>query len=107
MMRSELFPSVDSDNSSTALNDRKAALQRESEERATARAQQIAAQSSPFSAPHERILLWEKLHGLQLPISPAHKLLHVIAEQTELTVRQVQDEQERRASGQPIPEGAR
>jgi hypothetical protein len=104
-MRSELFTPVDSDNSSSALNDRKAALQRESEERATERAQKIAAQSSPFTAPDQRILLWEKLHGLQLPLSPTHKLLHVIAQQTDLTVRQVQDEQKRRATGEPIPEG--
>jgi hypothetical protein len=103
-MRPELFTS-DSDAPSSALNDRKAALQRESEERAVARAQKIAAQASPFAAPHERILLWEKLHGLRLPLSPAHKLLQVIAQQTDLTVRQVQDEQARRATGEPVPEG--
>jgi hypothetical protein len=89
---------ADTEYSSTGLADRKAAVLREAEERATARAEKIAAQSSPFSTPHQRILLWEKLHGLALPQSPTHKLLQVIAHQTDLSVREVQDEQFRRAA---------
>ncbi len=89
---------AESEASSGSLSDRKAALDREAEERATARAQDIAAQSSPFATPHQRIALWEKLHGLALPRSPTHKLLQVIARQTDLSLRDVQDEQVRRAA---------
>jgi uncharacterized protein with PIN domain len=96
-MRANPF-TTESDYSSSGLSDRKAALVREAEERATARAQKIAAQSSPFAAPHQRIELWERLHGLALPRSPAHKLVNVIARQTDLSVRDVQDEQIRRAT---------
>jgi hypothetical protein len=96
-MRTNPFTS-DSDYSASGLSDRKAALVREAEERATARAQKIAAQSSPFATPHQRIELWERLHGLALPRSAGHKLVNVIARQTDLSVRDVQDEQVRRAT---------
>jgi hypothetical protein len=92
---------ADTEYSSSGLADRKAAVLREAEERATARAEKIAAQASPFTSPHQRISLWEKLHGLALPQSPTHKLLQVIARQTDLSVREVQDEQLRRAADSP------
>jgi hypothetical protein len=97
-VRSNPFTQFEADNPSASLNDRKAAAVREAEERATERAQKIAAQSSPFSTPHQRIVLWERLHGLNLPVSPGHKLVTVIAHQTDLTVREVQEEQLRRAA---------
>lgn len=92
---------ADTDHSSSGLADRKAAVLRDAEDRATARAEKIAAQASPFTSPHQRISLWEKLHGLALPQSPTHKLVEVIARQTDLSVREVQDEQTRRAAGTP------
>ena len=73
-------------------------IEREQQERAAERQQQIAQQSSPFSNPEERIQLWEKLHGLRLPRSATHKLLRVIAEQTDLSMQQVLEVQQRRAS---------
>ena len=78
--------------------DRRAQIEREQQERAAVRQQEIAAQSSPFSEPEERIRLWEKLHALQLPRSTSHRLLQVIAEQTNLSISQVREEQERRAA---------
>jgi hypothetical protein len=88
----------DAEYSSSGLADRKAMLARDAAERATARAEKIAAQASPFTSPLHRIALWEKFHGLSLPQSPTHKLLQVIARQTELSVREVQEEQVRRAA---------
>jgi hypothetical protein len=40
------------------------------------------------------------LHALNLPVSSTHRLVRVIATQTELSVQQVQEEQRRRARGQ-------
>jgi hypothetical protein len=84
--------------------DRRAEVERQQQERAAERQQQIAAQASEFNAPEERIRLWEKLHALPLPRSATHKLLHVIAAQTRLSIQQVREEQQRRASlsGQPL-----
>jgi hypothetical protein len=83
----------------TTTMERRAAIEREAQERAAERQQRIASQCSPLHGPIERIRIWEELHGLALPRSPTHKLVRVIAMQTELTVRQVQEEQQRRAGG--------
>ena len=96
-MRSNPFL-ADAEPSLNGLADRKATLAREAADRATVRAEKIAAQASPFAPPQQRISLWEKLHGLSLPQSPTHKLLEVIARETDLSVRDVQDEQVRRAA---------
>ena len=77
--------------------ERRAEIERQQQERAAERREQIAQQSSPFSNPEERIQLWEKLHGLRLPRSATHKLLRVIAEQTDLSMQQVLETQQRRA----------
>lgn len=78
--------------------DRRAQVQREEQERAAERDKQIASQRSPLNEPQERIRIWEQLHGLRLPLAATHKLVRVIARQTELTVQQVHDEQLRRAA---------
>lgn len=83
--------------------DRRAAIQREELERATARQERLAAQRSPLNPPEDRIRVWERLHSLNLPRSGAHKLVPVIALQTDLTVQQVRDEQSRRAAGGSVP----
>lgn len=82
------------------ISDRRAAVQREEAERAAERKEQIASQSSPLNDPEARIRIWERLHALNLPVSSTHRLVRVIAMQTELTVQQVQEEQRRRASTQ-------
>lgn len=82
-----------------ALNvaDRRAAVQRETQERALERQEQLASQRSPLNSPQERLRIWERLHSLSLPRSRTHKLVRVIAQQTDLTVLEVQEEQRRRA----------
>jgi hypothetical protein len=80
------------------LADRRAQIEQQNQERAAERQQQIALQSSPLSGPEERIRLWEKLHALNLPRSSKHKLLGVIAEQTNLSIQDVLDAQQRRAA---------
>jgi hypothetical protein len=76
--------------------DYRAAVQRAQEERTQQRDRELAAQASPLNEPQERIRIWERLHALRLPLAPEHKLVRVIATQTELTVLQVREEQQRR-----------
>ena len=80
------------------LAERRAQIEHQNQERAAERQQQIALQSSPLSGPEERIRLWEKLHALNLPRSAQHKLLGVIAEQTNLSIQDILDAQQRRAA---------
>ena len=81
---------------SDAIADRRSLLEKEQQERTVEREQQLALQKSPFSSAEERVRLWEKLHELALPRSPTHKLLRVIAEQTELAIEQVLEIQRNR-----------
>jgi hypothetical protein len=78
--------------------DRRAQLDHEQQQRMAERQQQIALQSSPLSSAQDRIRLWEKLHALTLPRSPTHKLLRIIAAQTDLHLEQVLEIQRHRAA---------
>jgi hypothetical protein len=80
------------------LAERRAQIEHQNQERAAERQQQIALQSSPLSGAEERIRLWEKLHALNLPRSAQHKLLGVIAEQTNLSIQDILDAQQRRVA---------
>lgn len=57
------------------------------------RQQQIDQQSSPLNSPSVRIQAWERLHQVDLPRDPAHRLVNVIAANTGLTVDEVRAEQ--------------
>ena len=81
-----------------SLADRRAQLEHEQQERIAERQQQIVLQSSPLSSAEDRIRLWEKLHALALPRSPTHKLLRLIAAQTDLNIEQVLEIQRHRAA---------
>jgi hypothetical protein len=48
---------------------------------------------SQASTRQTRILAWERLHGLQLPLTSDHPLLDVIARDTRLTLSEIHDEQ--------------
>ena len=80
------------------IAERRARVRREQDERAAERQQQIALQSSPLRDPDERIRLWENLHALTLPRSSAHRLLQVIAAQTNLSIQEVRAVQQRRVA---------
>lgn len=87
----------DSDFGALNSADRRAAIQREELQRLEARKEELASQSAPGNSPEQRIRIWERLHALSLPKSAAHKLVRVIASQTELSVQAVLEEQRRRA----------
>lgn len=66
-------------------------------EAAARRQQQIDEQSSPLNSPSVRIKAWERLHQVDLPNDSAHRLIHVIAANTGLTIDDVLAEQLARA----------
>jgi hypothetical protein len=86
-----------------SLADRRAQAEHEQQQRQVDRQQQIALLTSPLRTAEERIRLWEKLHALTLPRSPTHKLLRIIADQTELSLEQVLEVQ-RRSFAPRIPQ---
>ena len=81
--------------------DRRAQFANEQQGRMAERQQQMALLSSPLRSADERIQLWEKLYALALPRSPTHKLLSIIAQQTEMALAQVLEVQQRRFT--PVP----
>jgi len=66
-------------------------------EAAGRRQQQIDEQSSPLNSPSVRIKAWERLHQVDLPRDPAHRLVNVIAANTGLSAEEVRAEQVLRA----------
>ena len=81
--------------SSTDYRKRAAQLDAEAAER---RQQQFDQQSSPLNSPALRIRTWERLHQLELPGDPDHRLVDVVAASTGLSVEQIRTEQLQRAA---------
>ncbi len=88
------FPSADP-------AERRAAIQLAEQERAQSRNRELESQTAMHIAPDERIRIWERLHALRLPTSASHPLMALIATQTNLTLRDLRDEQERRRTSSP------
>jgi hypothetical protein len=65
-------------------------------ERARRRQQELLGQTAIQNSPAMRINIWERLHQLTLPRDPAHRLLEVIAADTDLSIEQVREEQRAR-----------
>lgn len=57
---------------------------------------------SALYSPQERIIAWEKLHGLRLPPDTQHPILVTIARSTGLTLEQVRDEQGTRSGTKDV-----
>lgn len=95
---------VDPDYASQYLGhtstDFRASARRAEQDRVDLRRRELEQQCAADSTPQERILLWERLHGVRLPVASGHPLITVVAEQTQLSVRDVRDEQQRRSAQQ-------
>lgn len=78
------------------VEERRARIEQEESIARAERHRQLEAQRSMMSSAPERIRLWEKLHKLHLPRNADHKLLPIIARETDLTVLDIQHEQARR-----------
>jgi hypothetical protein len=80
------------------INDYRSRLALEQFRAAEQRQREMAEQSSTLNSPEMRIRAWEKVHGVRLPVSPAHPVLDSVATATDLTLEQVHAEQRKRAS---------
>jgi hypothetical protein len=78
------------------MADHRARIALEESERLERRQQELLQQTSQSSPPAERIRIWERRHGLTLPRDANHRLLGIVARQTELAIEQVREEQQRR-----------
>jgi hypothetical protein len=74
----------------------RARLAVEAEQRAELRRTELAEQRSSLNTPEVRIGIWERIHGLRLPLDPEHSVLFVVANATGLTLEQVREEQRAR-----------
>ena len=72
-------------------------------ERARRRQQELLEQTAIQNTPSMRIRVWERLHQVALPRNPAHRLLEVIAADTELSLEQVREEQRARLAPPAAP----
>lgn len=68
------------------------------EDAAKRRQAQIDEQSSPLNSPPVRIRAWERLHQIDLPRDPNHRLLQLIAANTGLTVDEIRAVQQARGA---------
>jgi hypothetical protein len=66
-------------------------------EAAERREQALIDQRSTANTPEMRVRIWEKLHQVWMPKSPAHAILPRIAEQTALALAEVLEVQRMRA----------
>jgi hypothetical protein len=80
------------------LEDHRARVKREAEEREQRRQLQLNEQRASTNSSSARIRAWEKAHGLRLPASPNHPILRVIAIATALSLDDVREEQRARQS---------
>jgi hypothetical protein len=86
-------PAATSDN---WMADHRARVALEKSERLASKQQELLQQTSERSPAAERIRVWERRHGLMLPRDANHRLLSVVARETDLALAQVQEEQQRR-----------
>jgi hypothetical protein len=87
-----------SSSSHDALADYRERRAVEEHERAERRRLELAEQHSTFNTADARIRAWEKVHHLRMPSDPTHAVLEIIAAATQLTLEEVRQEQQSRAS---------
>jgi hypothetical protein len=62
------------------------------------REQDAKAQRSPDNSPADRVAIWERVHQVRMPSDPAHQILLLIAQQTDLGINEILQIQRGRAS---------
>jgi len=78
------------------IREHRARIAVEAAERMEKRRTEQAEQRESSSTPEMRIRVWEKVHGLRLPLDTAHPIVAVVATETHLTLAEVQEEQRAR-----------
>jgi hypothetical protein len=91
------IPRVPGQTTDDPTMDFRARLAHQQAENAERRKFDLAEQSSRLKTAEERIRIWERLHEVNLPRDPQHRLIDIIAANTALTAAEVRNEQRRRA----------
>jgi hypothetical protein len=91
------IPRVSTAPSDDPTMDFRARLAHQQAENAERRKFDLAEQSSRLKSAEERIRIWERLHEVNLPRDPQHRLIEIIAGNTGLSAAEVREEQRRRA----------
>lgn len=78
------------------MTDHRARIALEESERLARKQRELLEQTSDRNTPAERIRIWERRHGLKLPRDANHRLIGIVAHQTDLALDQVREEQQRR-----------
>ncbi|MHB1870561.1 MAG: hypothetical protein ACYCT1_06885 [Steroidobacteraceae bacterium] len=78
------------------MTDHRARIALEESERLERKQRELLEQTSHRNTPAERIHIWERRHGLTLPRDANHRVIYIVARQTDLALEQVREEQQRR-----------
>jgi hypothetical protein len=78
--------------------DHRARIAHEQKQELERKQQELLEQISERNTPAQRILIWERRHGLTLPRDSNHPALGVVAAATGLALEQMHEEQRRRSA---------
>ncbi len=78
------------------MTDHRARIALEESERRERKQQELLEQTCERNTPAERIRIWERRHGLSLPLDSNHRLLPLVARQTGVALERVREEQQLR-----------
>lgn len=79
------------------VTDQRARIAHEQKQELERKQEELLEQISERNTPAQRILIWERRHGLTLPRGSNHPALGVIAAATGLALEQMHEEQRRRS----------
>jgi hypothetical protein len=89
--------------------DHRARIAHEQKQELERKQQELLEQISERNTPAQRILIWERRHGLTLPRDSNHPALGIVAAATGLALEQMHEEQRRRSANtktEPAMHGA-
>jgi hypothetical protein len=78
--------------------DHKARIAQERQQELERKQEELMEQISGRNTPAQRIVIWERRHGLTLPLDANHPALGIIAAATGLALEQMHEEQRRRSA---------
>lgn len=78
--------------------DHRARIAQEQQQELERKEQELLEQTSGRNTPAQRIVIWERRHGLTLPRDSNHPALSIIAAATGLALEEMHEEQRRRSA---------
>lgn len=84
--------------SGNVVADHKARIAQERQQELERKQEEALEQTSGRNTPAQRVAIWERRHGLTLPLDCNHPALGIIAQATGLALEQVHEEQRRRSA---------